>query len=833
MIKKTTQPFKSNRLIEWIIDLVIHRYLLILLLAIIASYYSFTVAKNLKLDTNITSLMPKGVHSVDNLKKVIDKAGGYSSAMVIVRSSDLESSIEFLTELRKRVLEYDWVSGAEFSEDISIFERHRLLYMETEDLEEINRRLKAKIAFEKKNLQFSIEDTPIQITIRGNEIQEHSDLDFKDIEEKYSKDGKKQGENEKIFRNDRGTITILAILPKGQTTNVSFSKEIIGQIAKEIENIDPERFHPQMSVQIGGRVSNLVAKFEATKSDVTVSAGWSIGGIFLVVILFYRRLLSLIYIGLPLVMGFLWTFMFTEIVLGRLNLVTVFLTLVIFGLGIDFGIHNFSRYNEMRANGSDVRDALRTLYLKTGHASLLAGITTMVGFYSVMVSDFRAFYEFGFIAGTGVAFTLISMYTVFPALMVFSENIGLYRIRNQATIEDNPTSTSSFPYVRSILILAFIISAISAIALPNLGFEDDFSKLEIRVPSVIEKNAYIREVFPLHSDKAIVFVENLEDVKAVVEAVEKIKKRKSKDPTIKKIKSIYSIIPSTETQRQRLEIIDQIHTNLSEVLILVEQFDDFYEKRKSDIRELLKFTGISELKPIDLPLALSRVYSGVPGSGGYLVYIYNNKGVGKFNEAQEFVNDVRKIEANGKVFYSATPAMVFVDMLNLMKRDAITAVIAVLITIFVVLMLVYRNIVNVLIILTPVCIGMLWMLGILAWFDIRLNIINMVVLPSVLGIGIDNGIHIFHRYREEGSTRVRHIIRTTGGAAFLTTLTTILGFAGTLMASHAGLQSLGLVACIGLGTCMLGSLTVLPALLQVITTRRQNTKTQIPTLGIC
>jgi predicted RND superfamily exporter protein len=114
---------------------------------------------------------------------------------------------------------------------------------------------------------------------------------------------------------------------------------------------------------------------------------------------------------------------------------------------------------------------------------------------------------------------------------------------------------------------------------------------------------------------------------------------------------------------------------------------------------------------------------------------------------------------------------------------------------------------------------MLWMLAIMAALGIRLNIFNMVVLPTVLGIGIDNGIHIYHRFCEEGRHHVRHVIRTTGGAAFLTTLTTMLGFAGTLTASNQGLQSLGLVACIGLFACMISSLTVFPALLQSIERR--------------
>ncbi|MFC1665370.1 RND family transporter [Pseudomonadota bacterium] len=805
----------------------IRRYLPILLVAVLASYYSFTVAKTLKLDTNLTSLLPKGVPSVENLKKVIDKAGGYSSAMVIVLSPDPDSALSFLTELRERVLKYKWVSSAEYAENIGILDRHKLLYMETKDLEEINRRLEARITYEKSQLRFKIDETPVHISIRNNKKLSPPRLDFKDIEKKYSSDDKKQGDSRKFFRNDSGTITLLAVLPKGRTTNVDFSRQIIAQINKEIEELDPKKFHPELSVLVGGRVGNMVAKYDATLSDISGSAVWSIGGILLVIIFFYRRLLSLVYIGLPLLMGFLWTFMIVQLVLGSLNLITLFLTLVLFGLGVDFGVHNFSRYDEVRKEGGDLRDALRTVYTHTGRASLLAASTTIVGFYSVMISDFRAFYEFGFIAGTGVALTFLSMYFVFPPLMVLAERVRLYRI-GRFHAETHMVTNAPFPLPRSILVVALVMSVASVIVLPGLSFEDNFSKLKIRVEKVDEANDYIREVFPLRSDKAVVFVEDLEDLDAVVAAAERIRKSRPVDPTIKKVKSIYSVIPSSKTQRQRLKIIDSIHVKLDESLGLARQFDDTQTGRKSDLEELMKYTGISELEPTDLPPALYQAYTGVPGSGGYLVYIYNSKGVGNLADAQAFVDDIREIEANGKIFYPATQAMIFVDMLNLMKEDAATAIGAVLITMFIVLVLVYGNILKVLVILTPVCIGMLWMLGIMAWLDLRLNIFNMVVLPSVLGIGIDNGIHIYHRFWEDRGAHVLHVVRTTGGAAFLTTLTTVLGFAGALASSHTGLQSLGLVACIGLGTCMLGSLTVLPALLQVIQIRSQRSGSPVP-----
>ena len=186
-----------------------HAYIPLLLLAIVLGVMSFDIAKDLKLNANITSLMPDGVPSVDNLQKVIKKTGGYSNSMVLVESPDPEAAIRFLDDLREEVLKSDWASSAEYEEDTAIFERNRLIYVEQEDLREIDRRLADRIDYEKKNLKFSVDETPIEINIRGA-AEEQPPLEFDDIQEKYQ-GSQAESEKTKVFRNEAGDLTILVV----------------------------------------------------------------------------------------------------------------------------------------------------------------------------------------------------------------------------------------------------------------------------------------------------------------------------------------------------------------------------------------------------------------------------------------------------------------------------------------------------------------------------------------------------------------------------------------------------------------------------------------------
>ena len=102
----------------------------------------------------------------------------------------------------------------------------------------------------------------------------------------------------------------------------------------------------------------------------------------------------------------------------------------------------------------------------------------------------------------------------------------------------------------------------------------------------------------------------------------------------------------------------------------------------------------------------------------------------------------------------------------------------------------------------------------MAAFRVDLNFFNMIVLPVILGIGIDNGVHFFHRFQEEGYKNVGKVLTTTGGAIVMTTLTTAAGFAGMCFAHHGGLSSIGIAADIGKLSCLVTTLFFFPAILR-------------------
>jgi len=118
-----------------------------------------------------------------------------------------------------------------------------------------------------------------------------------------------------------------------------------------------------------------------------------------------------------------------------------------------------------------------------------------------------------------------------------------------------------------------------------------------------------------------------------------------------------------------------------------------------------------------------------------------------------------------------------------------------------------------LLVLGSLLLGVSWLVGAAAWARVRLNFLNFVVLPITFGIGVDYAVNIVQRWRLEGAGSLQRVLRETGGAVALCSLTTIIGYSSLLVADNRALRGFGLLASIGEVACLAAALVALPAFL--------------------
>ncbi|MCB1180091.1 MAG: MMPL family transporter, partial [Leptospiraceae bacterium] len=173
------------------------------------------------------------------------------------------------------------------------------------------------------------------------------------------------------------------------------------------------------------------------------------------------------------------------------------------------------------------------------------------------------------------------------------------------------------------------------------------------------------------------------------------------------------------------------------------------------------------------------------------------------------IQDLRKHKNHAG---TAGSVILFAKLAQIVQSEGYLAIIFTLLVVFFILLFFYKGILPAVISLVPLILGIVTMMGIMGITGIKINFMNILVFPIVIGYGIQNGIYIYIRYLEE-----KDIARTliqVGPAIIASTLTTLVGWSALLLAEHRGLQSIGIAASIGIATTLIVALIVQPSLLE-------------------
>ncbi len=773
-----------------------------ILLTVFCSFFVFKLVR--RLETDIAALIPDNYQSVKTIDEIKKRVGGVGSLVVLVQSPDFEANKrfaeDFVQELQKK--EYkQYVNFIDYKRDVDFFKKNAMLFMDKDDLDEILVRIEDRIAQEKLKL------SPLYIQLDDGDDDE--ELDFSDIEAKYR--GAEEGDETYYTNRDR-TILAVEAMAAGTVSNIGFAKEMHNKLKEAANKLVPLSYHPQMVIEYGGPFKNKIDEFDTILSDIKSTLIFGLIGVVIILTIYFRQPLAAFFVALPLLMGLIWAFAITYWVIGNLNTMTGFLFVILFGLGIDFGIHLFARYLEDRMDNMDVRLSIETMLSQTGQAILTAALTTSIAFFSLTLTDFKGFSEFGFIVGTGIIMSLITMTTVLPAVLVLADRkLKLVRMRH-VWGHNWGGSRGHFKGAKTVLALAAVVTVYLGVNLHKIEFEYDFTNLRSNLTASVavkQKMATISKYGNESQSYSIVLADSKAELDEIVAALEKKIAEDDPTPTIDKVKTLWSELRG---QDEKLEIIGEIRK-----LANSEPTKLLKGKQKAKLDSLRGLLDVSQIAVEDLPENILRKFRTIDGSQAYFAQILPSVQLRDGKNAIAFAEDSHVIHTeSGKIFYSSSSNIIFADMLQLMLRDSPQAVILTVIVVFLIVVSDFKSLRSALLVMFPLVCGTIWMCGTLYLQSVKLNFYNIVALPTIIGMGIDNGVHLYHRYREEGPGSMRLVLKSTGGAMFVSMLTTMVGFFGLMTAQHPGLNSIGSLALIGLLTCFIAAVFVLPALLEVL-----------------
>jgi hopanoid biosynthesis associated RND transporter like protein HpnN len=240
-----------------------------------------------------------------------------------------------------------------------------------------------------------------------------------------------------------------------------------------------------------------------------------------------------------------------------------------------------------------------------------------------------------------------------------------------------------------------------------------------------------------------------------------------------------------------------------------------------DLHRLRDVATPSPIRLEDLPPDLRERYVGK--SGQWLLRVFARDCLWDFEPLEHFTRRIQEIDpaATGKPFST-------VEGLKAMKNGLERAGGYALVVIVVVLALDFRNPRHVLIALTPLAMGVAGAMGIMGLAGFQLNPANMMAFPLLLGVGVDNGVHVLHDYLLRRGAGWSTISYPIGRGVLVKALTTMIGFGTLMVSSERGLVGLGFILTLGVGCCMLTSLVFLPAVLNQWSRRTQQEPVEVP-----
>jgi predicted RND superfamily exporter protein len=761
------------------------------------------MSSRLEFRGDFIELLPAKAPEVQDLRFVEKKAGGGGYLVVQVKGADRDARRRFAEAFAKRFeQEREVVSYVEYHFDVGFFRERALLALAPERLEGLRDDLSARIRYEKATAN------PLYVDLE----EEAPPLDFDQIERKYAGDAP-TGE---YVESQDGQELYLYVKPTQLAADLDFNRKLIAraeQVAAEVS-----KGFPSIATAFTGAYVIRVEEDQVMQADLARAALLATLVSFGIILLASRRVTALLIVAAPVSLGIACTFAFAWVLVGHLNPITGFLGAILIGLGIEYGVHLSMRYWEERAMHPP-REAMLETVLGTFEGALTSAVTNSAAFAVLVFADFEAFRQFGKIAAFGVMSTVFAAYLVGPSILLLSERLPSLRRRPApeagGAVERGPGDEGGRPIPSPVLlgILTVVIAAAaySASVAGTVGFETNLRKLKGESPAT-DLDDHITKQLGVIMAPALAWVPDLASARVVADAARAVDREAGEAHSFAKVASLNDLVP-WDAER-RLPVIAEIKALAEDLPKSLTEGE-----RGEKVRRLLAQADARPWTVEELPLEIRRRFTAQQGDGMFVLIFPRYSGY-DVDELKLWSRDlslvVERAKAAGVEVHLLDGNRIAERIFQLIRKDGPLIMLLAAIAVFVMIWLSLRSFVRAWLVAGPLYLGMACILGAMHLWDVHLNFLNVVVLPNLLAIAVDNSVHLFHRYQEEGPGSLGHIMRHTGFAAVVATLSNAAGYGAMLIARHEGLRSVGVMAVLGVTCTFVGTTIFFPALLTML-----------------
>ncbi len=598
-----------------------------------------------------------------------------------------------------------------------------------------------------------------------------------------------------------------------------------------------------VSVRITGEIPLQHEEIEAAVTGVQL-AGWlSVALLIGILVVGVRSVKVITATFAMLVVGIVWTSAYAMLSVGEYNTLSIIFLVMFFGLGVDFALHYSLRYQEaVNAGDGNVEGALVAATGSVGGAIATCTATTSIGFLGFLPTPYQGLADLGVISAGGMLVAAVLTFTLLPALYAVMGKPRPHTV-------DLPTGdklVAALSRRRGVVFgVLFAAAAAAAAFASNLHF--DYSVLALKDESS-ESMRTLRElqregvatdyslIILSEDDQVASDVEGLSAVDSVttpwdyvpqdqeeklfvLEDLEQIVWSALEPARIADVPTAEELFGELETLEVSLTaaVPDPALDRLRNVVgaMRVESESSLLEWQQGVVANLLSELDWLRRALVQMPVTFDDLPAAlkdrlVSAQGQYVSVVTPAGDVSDVAALSEFVESVRELVpvATGRSVIEWGVGQIVVDSFQLALLFSMSGI-------FLVLLLVFRNLRDSILILVPLVLTALFTLAASVLMGLSLNMANILVLPLIFGLGVDNGIHVVDRFHSAHD--VENLMHSsTPRAVMLSTLTTIGTFAALSFSPHQGTASVGILLTIAVALLLVFTIFLLPVLLSFV-----------------
>lgn len=760
----------------------------------------------------------------------------------------------------KQLFEHVYIAN-----DNAFLKQQGLLYLTTEKLEDLSVKLidaQALIGYLSQNyhiqglleiLAKALDKTDNDLLINLNPLLDGIDQSLVAIQlgQNYSLSWQqllafKQSSDKNTLR---GIVSAKPIANFSSMKPVEKSLNFAHKIAREIQTIDP-----QVSIRITGKPALEEDEMRVLAEDTVYSGLLALCLIIVVLFLALRSVKLLLCTLIVLLIGLVLTAGFATITVGHLNVLSVAFAILYIGLGVDFAIHICLAFRECWEGHMSSADAIKKSIIALGFSLFLCALTTSIGFFAFIPTDYTGVSELGLISGGGMFIGLVVSLTLLPALLkVFCIKKLAYQ---RATKLPSWICTLPFRYARLIRYTSIALAIAALFSLhytyldsnavnlrdPNsesvIAFKDllqsqhhplfaiialsdsltNAEKLanEMQALATVNKAIHLKSFVAKDQQEKLAIIEDLNLIMGIeLNSFDRPLETTDTRKALLRLKSNINKALANPTDKATSKLLERLHRHITEFIIDADAAPLpalKYQQFDKSVLGLLPYT----LQQLNISLqAYAFDLADIPDyitnnwlspSGIYKIIISPKYDLNKTENLQAFVAQVQSVDdsvtglpvsdlATGEVV-----AEVFIQSFT-------TAILV----IFLLLLTILKSFRNALLVIWPLILAGLLTVATNVLLQNPFNFANIIALPLLMGMGVDSGIHIMHRLHT-GLGANEHLLQTsTARGVFFSSLTTLLSFTSLAFTNHQGIASMGLLLAVGIAFTLICTLIVLPA----------------------